>query len=80
MRLRGPDWEEGQQLHPEERFISMVEEKATAPRSVGQYFDSARSPRNPYNCGEGPFALCTFPVILTKAVARAVGMPGYGGA
>lgn len=58
----------------------MVEDKITAPGSVSLYFNSARSPLNPYNQGEGSFVYGTFPLFLTKAVAHAVAMPGYGGA
>lgn len=80
LRFRGIAWDSGQHLHPDERFISMVEEKITAPGSLAEYFDSARSPLNPYNRGEGSFVYGTFPLFLTKAVAHAVGMPGYAGA
>ena len=80
LRLRGLDWDDGNHLHPDERFISMVEEKVQAPGSVGEYFDSRRSPLNPYNRGEGSFVYGTLPLFLTKAAAHVVGMPGYGGA
>ncbi|HYN40591.1 MAG TPA: glycosyltransferase family 39 protein, partial [Thermoanaerobaculia bacterium] len=80
LRFRGLDWDDGQHLHPDERFISMVEDKITAPGSVAEYFDSARSPLNPYNKGEGSFVYGTFPLFLTKAVSHAIGLPGYGGA
>lgn len=80
LRLRGLDWDEGNHLHPDERFISMVEEKVRAPESVREYFDSRRSPLNPYNKGEGSFVYGTLPLFLTKATAHVIGMPGYGGA
>lgn len=80
LRLRGLDWDEGNHLHPDERFISMVEEKIRAPQGVREYFDSRRSPLNPYNQGEGSFVYGTLPLFLTKAVAHVVGLPGYGGA
>lgn len=78
LRFRGLGWDEGTHLHPDERFISMVEEKIRAPRSVSEYFDSRRSPLNPYNQGEGSFVYGTFPIFLGKAVSHAIGMPGYG--
>lgn len=80
LRFRGLDWDDGNHLHPDERFISMVAEKITAPGSLAGYFDSARSPLNPYNRGEASFVYGTFPLFLTKAVSHAVGMSGYGGA
>jgi YYY domain-containing protein len=80
LRLGGLDWDEGHHLHPDERFISMVEETITAPSGVSSYFDSARSPLNPYNRGHGSFVYGTLPIFLTKAVSSAVGLTGYGGA
>ncbi len=80
LRFYGLDWDDGHHLHPDERFISMVEEKITAPSGVWSYFDSARSPLNPYNRGEGSFVYGTLPLFLTKAVSHAVGLMGYGGA
>ncbi len=80
LRFSGLDWDDGHHLHPDERFISMVEERITAPSGFWSYFDSARSPLNPYNGGKGSFVYGTLPLFLTKAVSQAVGLTGYGGA
>lgn len=79
-RFAGVAWDEGHHLHPDERFISMVEEKLELPKSPAQYFDSARSPLNPYNRGFDSFVYGTLPVFVTKAVAMAVRKEGYDGA
>ena len=50
----------------------MVEEKLAFPKSVGEYFDSAHSPLNPYNRGNDTFVYGTFPIFLTKAIAAAL--------
>ena len=39
-RFQGLAWDAGHHLHPDERFISMVEEKIAFPKSAGAYFDS----------------------------------------
>jgi YYY domain-containing protein len=78
-RFQGLDWDEGHHLHPDERFISMVEEKLSFPTSPGAYFDSKRSTLNPYNRGEGSFVYGTLPMLLAKAVAPVFGQKGYGG-
>lgn len=78
-RLAHIRWDEGTHLHPDERFMSMVEEKLARPASVAQYFDSARSPLNPYNRGFGSFVYGTLPVFLTRAVGAVVGLTGYDG-
>jgi YYY domain-containing protein len=78
LRFVGLQWDEGHHLHPDERFISMVEEKLAFPGSAAEYLDSARSPLNPYNRGHDSFVYGTLPLFLSKAVATAVGKTGYG--
>jgi len=77
-RFQGLDWDSGHHLHPDERFISMVEEKLEFPKTAGDYFDSRRSTLNPYNRGEGSFVYGTLPMVLAKAVAPLLGKKGYG--
>jgi hypothetical protein len=49
LRLNGRDWDQGQYLNPDERFMTMVATRIAWPDSIGEYFDSANSPLNPYN-------------------------------
>ncbi len=77
-RFQGLNWDEGHHLHPDERFISMVEEKLAFPKEPGAYFDSKRSTLNPYNRGEGSFVYGTLPMVMAKAVAPLFGKKGYG--
>ncbi len=77
-RFQKLDWDEGHHLHPDERFISMVEEKLAFPKSPGDYFDSKKSTLNPYNRGEGSFVYGTLPLVMAKAVAPLLGKKGYG--
>jgi YYY domain-containing protein len=78
LRFQGLDWDAGHHLHPDERFISMVEEKLAFPKGLGEYFDSSRSSLNPYNQGEGSFVYGTLPMVMAKAGARLFGKQGYG--
>ncbi|MGD9933252.1 MAG: DUF2298 domain-containing protein [Dehalococcoidia bacterium] len=78
LRFHGLDWDEPTgssipaQMHPDERFISIVNERIEWPGSIAEYFDSSRSSLNPYNRPETPsFVYGTFPIFLTKAVATA---------
>jgi YYY domain-containing protein len=80
LRFQGLNWDEGHHLHPDERFISMVEEKLAWPTSVRQYFDSSKSTLNPYNRGEGSFVYGTLPMLLAKAVGAPLKLRGYDGA
>lgn len=78
-RLQKLNWDGYHHLHPDERFISMVEEKLQAPSSIGQYFDSAQSPLNPYNRGNDSFVYGTVPMFISKAAGALIGMKGYDG-
>ncbi len=78
LRFQGLDWDESQHLHPDERFLTMVETAIRAPRSFAEYFDSARSPLNPANHNYGFFVYGTLPLFLVRAVAAALGMTDYG--
>ncbi|HVE66414.1 MAG TPA: glycosyltransferase family 39 protein, partial [Thermoanaerobaculia bacterium] len=80
LRLIGLNWDSGYHLHPDERFISMVEERIEFPTSLAGYFDSAGSPLNPYNREFGSFVYGTLPMFVTKVTAKAIGKDGYGGA
>ena len=77
LRLTGRNWDEGQYLHPDERFITMV---ATALRwpGVGGYFDSTNSTLNPYNMGYGSFIYGTVPLFLGKLWGSITGYVVYG--
>lgn len=78
-RLQKLNWDEYHHLHPDERFISMVEEKLQGPSSLRQYFDSASSPLNPYNRGHDSFVYGTVPMFVSKAVGSLFGKKGYDG-
>jgi len=49
LRVWNFNWDSGHHQHPDERFWSIVASDISAPASVGEYFDSATSPANPYN-------------------------------
>jgi YYY domain-containing protein len=78
-RFQGLAWDDGHHLHPDERFISMVEEKIAFPRSTAAYFDSLHSSLNPYNKGEGSFVYGSLPMVLAKAIGPLFGRRGYDG-
>ena len=55
LRLYNINWDGGQHLHPDERFLIMVDTGIHWPSNILQYFDSAHSPLNPYNNNFGNF-------------------------
>jgi hypothetical protein len=76
-RFTGVNWDEGHHLHPDERFISMVEDRLALPNSLTAYLDSAHSTLNPYNRGYDSFVYGTLPMSFTKAVGAAAHRDGY---
>lgn len=76
-RLSGLNWDESQHLHSDERFLSLVEQDLEWPSSVGEYFDTERSPLNPENHGDTTYAYGTLPLFVVEAVASAMGRTGY---
>jgi YYY domain-containing protein len=78
LRLWGNDWDAGQHIHPDERFLSLVEGNIQVPHSLGQYFNNEQSPFNPYNRGEGSFVYGTFPLFFVRIVAEVLNKADYG--
>jgi len=79
LRLTGLDWDEGQHLHPDERFLTMVENALEWPKSIKEYFDTAVNPLNPYNRGQGMYVYGLSPVIVAKFLGQITGKTGYHG-
>lgn len=62
------------QMHPDERALSFVADRTDWPDSVGGYFDTARSPLNPYNTPDThSYVYGTFPLFLVKGIATLAG-------
>ncbi|MHB8993497.1 MAG: hypothetical protein ACYC66_17900, partial [Chloroflexota bacterium] len=76
-RLSGVNWDSNTHLHPDERFITIVETSIAWPKSLGEYLDTAKSPLNPYNRGYNSFVYGTLPLFLVKALGDLLGMTGY---
>ena len=78
LRLMGLDWDSGKHLHPDERFLTIVETSIRWPSSVAEYFDPARSPLNPYRQPDISFFVYgTFPLFLVKALGSFTGYTTY---
>ncbi len=71
LRLVGPDWDGGQHLHPDERFLTMVENDLGVPGDLLGYFDTDTSPANPRNHPSfGFFVYGTWPITIVQLTAR----------
>src|SRR5215203_2259145 len=78
LRLSGVNWDQGTHLHPDELFLTMVATDIRWPLSIGEYFDTNRSPLNPTNVGRPFFVYGTLPLFVVRSVAEGLGMSGYG--
>lgn len=76
-RFTGLNWDESQHLHPDERFLTMVESALTPVQSLGEYFDTSKSTLNPHNVGYGFFVYGTLPIFIVRYLAEGVGQAGY---
>src|SRR5215210_4514740 len=75
LRLVGIDWDGGQRLHPDERQMAAIAQAARLPSSLGEYFDTSRSPLNPANLEPGrSYADGTLPLFTVKAASEALGV------
>lgn len=68
-RLYNVNWDQGQHLHPDERFLTMVGNAMKTPSSLAEYFNPQTSLFNPSNIGYPFYVYGTFPVILNKLLA-----------
>ncbi len=68
LRFGGLNFDQGQQLHPDERFLRMTMEAIDWPSSFNQYFDSKISPLNPTNHRETFYVYGDLPLFLGKVL------------
>ena len=64
----GLSWDEGSQLHPDERFLTMVTGVLKLPGSWSEYLNSDTSKLSPYNNNYSFFVYGTFPIFLCRYV------------
>jgi len=77
LRTVGMNWDEDQHLHPDERFLTMVENDIEPVGSLAEYFDTDNSTLNPHNRGHGFFVYGDFPIILVRYIAEWTGQTDY---
>src|SRR5512136_1426063 len=76
-RFIGLNWDAGQHLHPDERFLTMVETGIAPVKSLGEFFDSAKSSLNPVNRNYGFFVYGTLPIFIVRYVGEALKQTDY---
>jgi len=76
-RTVGIQWDDYHHLHPDERFLTMVETSIEPVKSLGEYFDTASSSLNPNNRGYSFYVYGTLPIFIVRYVAGWLGQSGY---
>jgi hypothetical protein len=78
LRLSHSNWDRGQHLHPDERYLTQVATSIKWPSSPWQYFDVRDSPLSPYRTQPGQSYLYgQLPLFAGKLVATAAGQDDY---
>jgi YYY domain-containing protein len=83
-RFSGINWDENFHLHPDERFLTMIETSIATEDSVRDYFDTENSSLNPHNVRDGNgnqsfpfFVYGTLPIFLVRFIGEALNQTGY---
>lgn len=77
LRLVGVNWDEDQHMHPDERFLSLVQVAISPVDGVSEYFDTETSSLNPANRGYTFFVYGTLPIFIVRYTGEALGRTDY---
>jgi len=77
LRIIGINWDQNQHLHPDERFLTMVSSTISLPQNISNYFDTDKSVFNPQNNGFDFYVYGTFPLFITKVIAKTLNLSSY---
>jgi YYY domain-containing protein len=77
LRLVGLNWDENQHMHPDERFLSLVQVAIAPVDESAGYFDTDNSPLNPANRGYPFFVYGTLPIFIIRYLGEWTGQTGY---
>lgn len=77
IRFLGLNWDQGQHLHPDERFLSMVISDIKIPQTLKEYLNPQTSSLNPYNNNYNFFVYGSFPITLVKIISQFFKLSDY---
>ena len=77
LRIVGLNWDQGQHLHPDERFLTMVSSSINLPKNVFEYFNTSTSNFNPANNGYTFYVYGTFPLLIIRLFSQIVNLTSY---
>ena len=84
-RFYGINWDQDYHLHPDERFLTMVETSISPVSNISEYFNTATSSLNPHNILDANgnsvfpfFVYGTLPLFIVRYIAEWTKQAGYG--
>ncbi len=67
LRTHDLNWDQGRNLHPDERYVAVLAGLIQPPQNLREYFDSGASPLNPFNTDWGrAYVYGTLPLFLGR--------------
>jgi hypothetical protein len=72
-------WDQHQNLHPDERFLTLVASAIDLPSTVSEYLNTETSPANPHNVGHAFFPYGTWPPLATRALGHWIDRTDFDG-
>jgi len=76
-RLVGVNWDVNKHLHPDERFLSMVQASIKPVEKASDYFNTELSSLNPHNRGYEFFVYGTLPIFIIRYIGEWTGQTDY---
>ena len=70
LRTTGIEWDQNYHLHPDERFLTMVETSIQPAGSLSNYFNTSSSNLNPANRGYTFFVYGTLPILMLRYLGQ----------
>jgi len=77
LRIIGLNWDQGQHLHPDERFLTMVLTDIKIPQDLTEYLNPKISSLNPYNQKYSFFVYGSFPINFVKIIGEIIKFNSY---
>ena len=77
LRLVGVNWDENQHMHPDERFLSLVQAAIAPVDNPADYFNTEISSLNPANRGYPFFVYGTLPIFIIRYLGEFLGKTDY---
>jgi len=77
LRFSNLNWDNNTHIHPDERFLTMVNGAMKLPKDLFEYLDQQKSLFNPANINFKFYVYGVFPLVLNKLIALKINNDNY---